>query len=422
MASADVPSVFRDVIVVGGGFAGAMAAERLARNRIGVLLIDKNSYHQFQPLLYQIATSQIGTSQVARSLRAIFRRHREVHLIIGEVTGIDPTAKQVTLSDGTICTGKALVAAPGAEANYFGIEGAEEYSFPLYCLEDAMRLGATLVTDLEQADTPAGKRTLDVIVVGGGPTGVELAGAIAENIHTAIAKAFSEELTNAISVHLVDMAPTVLGAFSEKSQAYAHRQLQKLGVNLHLDVKVTEVRPDGVMLADGTFIPSDVTAWAGGLKAPQLIADSGLPQGRGGRVDVDSDLTAPGFAGVYVLGDCANITDSRGRDLPQLGSVASQTGKWAARNIHADLTGGARQPFRYRDKGIMAMIGRGAAVVEIGPRRYSLHGSLAFVAWLGVHAALLSGVWQRVGAVASWAVAYLTPNRPQVMVGRVGRT
>ncbi|ORX07346.1 NAD(P)/FAD-dependent oxidoreductase [Mycolicibacillus trivialis] len=420
MASDDARTVFHDVIVVGGGFAGVAVTRRLARKGVDVLLVDKNNYHQFQPLLYQVATAQIGTSEVARPLRAIFRRYRRVRVVVDEVTGVDPATKQVTLADGTICRAKALVLAPGASANYFGIDGAREHTYPLYSLDDAIRLGAKMVAHLDDADSPAGmKRTLDLIVIGGGPTGVELAGAVAENVNTAIAAAFSEEFARGIRIKLVDMVPTVLGPFSDKSQAYAREQLQKMGVDLRLGVKVTEVRPDGITLDDGTTLDGDVIVWAGGLKAPQLIADTALPQGKGGRVDVNPDLTAPGFDGVYVLGDSANITDSKGRQLPQLGSVAQQSGKWAARNIVADLTGRARTPFRYLDKGIMAMIGRGAAVAELGPHRRQMQGPIAFLSWLVVHAALLSGVWQRLGAAASWAVSYLTPSRPQIVLGHV---
>jgi NADH dehydrogenase len=214
------------------------------------------------------------------------------------------------------------------------------------------------------------------------------------------------------------MVPTVLSAFSEKSQKYTRQRLGKIGVQLHLGVGVTEVRADGVTLADGTVIPGRVVVWAGGLKAGQLIAGSGLTQGRGGRIDVRPDLTAPNVDGVYVLGDAANMTDSSGTQLPQLGSVAQQAGKWAAANIYADLTGGARRPFKYVDKGYMAMIGRGAAVAEIGRKRLQLQGPLAFVSWLLVHLALLSGFQQKIRALFSWLNGYLTHSPAQVVVGR----
>ncbi|GAA5050232.1 NAD(P)/FAD-dependent oxidoreductase [Nocardia callitridis] len=413
-------TISKDVIVVGGGFAGVATAQHLARAGVEVLLVDKNNYHQFQPLLYQVATAQIGVSEVARPLRAIFRRHRSVRVAVSEVTALDPKAKTVTLADGTVCSAKILVVAVGAEANFFGITGAAEHSYPMYSLDDAVGLGARMIADLDRADSVTGRdHNLGLIVVGGGATGVELAGAVAHNLRSAVPRLFSEEFAQATEVHLVDMIPTVLAPFSERSQQYSREQLSKMGVRLHLGVGVTEVRPDGVTLKDGSKIPGSLVVWAGGLKASRLLGESGLPQGKGGRIDVNPDLTAPEFDGVYVLGDAANITDSKGRALPQLGSVAQQSGKWAARNIHADLTGGYRRPFRYIDKGIMAMIGRGAAVAEVGPGRRELHGPLAFFAWLGVHAALLSGVWQRVGAAASWSVDYLSHSRPQVVLGRV---
>jgi NADH dehydrogenase len=246
---------------------------------------------------------------------------------------------------------------------------------------------------------------------------VETAGALAENVKFVVPKYFSPELAARCRVHLVDMVPAVLNAFSAKSQDYTRERLTKIGVRLHLGVGVEEVRGDGVRLADGTFIPGRIVVWAGGLKAGKVVSGSDLTQGKGGRIDVRTDLTAPDIEGVYVIGDAANMTDSTGAKLPQLGSVAQQAGKWAARNIHADLTGGTRKPFKYVDKGYMAMIGRGAAVAEIGRKRIQVQGPLAFVSWLLVHLALLSGFQQKVRALFSWLNGYITHSPAQVVVG-----
>ncbi|MET3919331.1 NAD(P)/FAD-dependent oxidoreductase [Arthrobacter sp. UYEF20] len=405
------------VIVVGGGFAGMTAAKELGRKGVHVLLIDSNNYHQFQPLLYQVATSQIGVSAIARPLRSVFRRLRRVRVLTANVAAVDAANRAVTTAEGDTFRAQVLVIATGAVPNYFNTPGAEEYALPLYSVTDATRLGTRLTQLLDQADRESGG-SVDVVVVGSGPTGVETAGAMAENVKFVVPKYFSPELAARCHVHLVDMVPTVLNAFSAKSQEYTRQRLTKIGVQLHLGVGVTEVRADGVTLADGTVIPSRIVVWAGGLKAGEIIAGSGLTQGRGGRIDVRSDLTAPDIEGVYVLGDAANMTDSTGAKLPQLGSVAQQAGKWAARNIYADLTGGSRRPFEYFDKGYMAMIGRGAAVAEIGRKRIQLQGPLAFVSWLLVHLALLPGFQQKVRALFSWLNGYVTHSPAQVVVGR----
>ncbi|QOD02568.1 NAD(P)/FAD-dependent oxidoreductase [Pseudarthrobacter sp. BIM B-2242] len=405
------------VIVVGAGFAGKTVAKELGRKGIPVLLIDANNYHQFQPLLYQVATSQIGVSAIARPLRSIFRRMGKVRVLTADVASVDAANRTVTTADGETHRAQILVIAPGAVPNFFNTPGAEEHAYPLYSVTDATRLGAKLTHLLDEADREPGG-SVDVVVVGGGPTGVETAGAMAENVKFVVPKYFSPELAARCRVHLVDMIPTVLNAFSEKSQEYTRKRLTKIGVQLHLGVGVTEVRDDGVTLADGTVIPTRVVVWAGGLKAGGIIADSGLKQGRGGRIDVRPDLTAPDVEGVYVLGDAANMTDSTGAALPQLGSVAQQAGKWAARNIQADLTGGTRLPFKYLDKGYMAMIGRGAAVAEIGRQRIQLQGPLAFMSWLLVHLALLSGFQQKLRALFSWLNGYIIHSPAQVVVGR----
>jgi NADH dehydrogenase len=405
------------VIVVGAGFAGMTAAKELGRKGVKVLLIDSNNYHQFQPLLYQVATSQIGVSAIARPLRSVFRRFKFVRVLTAEVASVDAANRALTTVDGDTYQARILVIAAGAVPNFFNTPGAEEHTFPLYSVTDATRLGSRLMHLLDQADRETAG-SVDVVVVGSGPTGVETAGALAENVKFVVPKYFSPELAARCRIHLVDMVPTVLNAFSPKSQDYTRQRLTKIGVQLHLGVGVTEVRTDGVRLADGTFIPGRVVVWAGGLKAGGIIAGCGLTQGRGGRIDVRPDLTAPNVEGVYVLGDAANMTDSTGANLPQLGSVAQQAGKWAARNIHADLTGGTRRPFEYFDKGYMAMIGRGAAVAEIGRKRIQLQGPLAFVSWLLVHLALLSGFQQKVRALFSWLNGYITHSPAQVVVGR----
>jgi NADH dehydrogenase len=412
------------VLVVGAGFAGVAIAERLAANGVHVLLVDRNDYHQFQPLLYQAATAQIPVSDVGRPLRVMFRKRRRVSVQVAEVRAIDPQARRVTLTDGTIREGQVLVLACGAQPNFFDTPGAEQYAYPLYSVQDAIALGGKLLAELDAADTAAvtsGDAGLSVVVVGAGPTGVETAGAIAETFRYVVPDYFSHRFANSCAVHLVDMAPSVLTAFGARSQRYAEKRLGAFGVRVKLGVGVSEVRADGVTLADGTRIDAKVVVWAGGLKAGPLLGGLGLPQGRGGRIDVEPDLTVTGLTGVYVVGDAANITDARGEKLPQLAAVAQQAGRWAARNIQADLDGRPRQPFRYVDKGIMAMIGRGASVAELGRRRRQIQGPVAFLAWLGVHAALLPGTWQRVSAVAAWIVDFCTHHRPQVLLSRPHR-
>ncbi|WP_020500350.1 NAD(P)/FAD-dependent oxidoreductase [Sciscionella marina] len=412
---------YHRVVIVGAGFAGVTAANELAAKGIDVLLIDRNNYHQFQPLIYQVATTQIAVTDVARPLRAMFRRTPSVCVKTAEITSIDPGERAVTTADGITYRGGFLILAAGAEANFFGIPGAAEHAFPLYSVDDAAKLRSRFLGALDAADRDEAyidKGALNVVVVGAGPTGVETAGAVAESMRSAVPAYLSPALAASGRVYLADMLPSVLTPFRERSQRYAEAKLREAGVELRLDLGVTEVRKDGVTLSDGTEILSRTVVWAGGLKASSLLSDTGLPLGKGGRVEVAPDLTVPGFEGVYALGDSANIPDSAGSPLPQLGSVAQQSGQWAGRNILAELEGKRRTSFTYRDKGIMAMIGRGAAVAELGRARFPLRGLLAFLAWLGVHVVLLSGIRERVGAIISWVWDYFTTRRPQIVVDR----
>lgn len=410
-----------DVVIVGAGFAGLYAAQRLAKAGVDVLLLDQNNYHQFQPLLYQAATAQIAISTVARPLRAILRRERDhVTIRAARVASIDAVSKTVTTEDGLSYSGRILVIASGAEPNFFDTPGAREFAYPLYSVDDATSLSSAMLGALERAaatqDATSDPGELGVVVVGAGPNGVETAGAIAENIRYVVADQYSPEFAASIGVHLVDMVDTVLPPFAPRLQQYTRRSLGELGVTVHLGHAVSAVTENGVTLANDTVLPAGIVVWTAGLKASGLLGPAGLPTGRGGRVDVRSDLTVPDFPGVYVLGDAANIVDAKGRALPQLGSVAKQSGVWAADNIKADLAGDDRTPFRFRDMGFMAMIGRGHAVAEVTPRRFQVHGLPAFLAWLGVHLVLLSGRAQRVAALMSWFRDFPTRSRPQVVV------
>jgi NADH:quinone reductase (non-electrogenic) len=406
------------VVIVGGGFAGVGCAKRLAReDGVRVTLIDRNNYHQFQPLLYQVASSQIAPSHVAFSLRKLFRNHDDIDVKLAEVVSVDPATRTVVTADGARYTGDAVVLAAGAVPNFFGTPGAAEHAFPLYSLTDADRLRGRIIAVFEEADRDPSlieRGALNFVVVGGGPTGVETAGALADLIRDTMVVEYDDVPVSRAEIHLVDVGPALLTPFSENAHHYAARVLRRMGVELHLGVKVEEVGPGHVTLGDGSTILTRCVVWGGGNMASPLAGEVGATQGRGGRIEVRPDLTVEGLSAVYAIGDVANIPSPHGT-LPQLGSVAMQSGVWAAENLLADADGRPRTPFRYRDKGIMAMIGRGAAIAA-GPRRRELRGLPAFAAWLGVHALLLTGVRNRAETFLDWGFDYFARSRgPQVL-------
>jgi NADH:quinone reductase (non-electrogenic) len=410
----------KHVVIVGGGFAGIACARELARHsHLHITLLDKNNYHQFQPLLYQVATSQLSPSDVAYSLRKLFAGRPNVEVKLGEAAAVDPAARTVTTASGEVYQGDYLVLAAGARANFFNIPGAEQHAFPMYSLDDAQRLRSRILQVFEEADRDPrliGEGALNFVVVGAGATGVEVAGALAELIRDSMTEEYPKVPVGQAKIYLVDYGHTVLSPFSNKAHTYAEKVLQDAGVELRLKTGVKEVAPGHVLLSDGAVIKTRVTIWAGGLMACPLAGKSGLPQGRGGRIDVLPDLTAAGFPAVYVFGDLANIPNPSGGVLPQLGSVALQAGQWAAANILADLAGKPRAPFQYKDKGIMAMITRHAAVVEIGEKRHELHGPVAATMWLGVHAGLMTGVRNKIDAFVQWTWSYFSRDRgPQLL-------
>ena len=408
------------VVIVGGGFAGIACARALARHDdIHVTLIDKNDYHQFQPLLYQVATSMLAARDIAFPLRKIAAEYDGFEAHRREVASVDPVAKSVMTVSGETFAGDYLVLAAGSQPNFFKTPGAE-HAFPLYSLDDADRLRTRIIEAFEEADRSDQRiedGAIDFVVVGGGPTGVEVAGALSEMINTTMVHEFPD-LAPRAKVHLVDHGKALLGMFADKAHAYSARILEQDGVELRMGTGVTEIGPGHVKLSDGSTINTRCVVWGGGLMAAPVAGATGLPQGRGGRIDVNPDFTIDGFSGVLAIGDIANIPDGKDKSYPQLGSVALQSGSAAAKTILALREGKETKSFSYLDKGTMAMIGRGAAVAQV--KGVELHGKVAFAAWLGVHAALMTGGSNRVDAFKSWAEDYFGKERAPEALDRSG--
>jgi NADH dehydrogenase len=410
------------VVIVGGGFAGLGCARTLAKTGdVRITLIDKRNYHQFQPLLYQVATAELASSDVATSLRKSLGDHASVDVKMSEVMVVDPKSRTVTTRDGQQHQGDFLVLAAGSQPNFFHTQGAEQFSFPLYSLEEAERLRSRILAVFEDADRDPSvldKGALNFVIVGGGPTGTELAGALADMLNLTMTHEYPDLAVKRAQIYLVEHGTSLLAPFSPEAHDYAARTLQRKGVRLLFGRAVTEVASDRVVLSDGTSILTRTVVWAGGLMAATLAGNSGLRRGHGGRIEVQPDLTIEGFPGVYALGDFANIPGADGQPLPQLAAVAQQCGVWTAKNILAEIAGKPTTAFHYHDKGIMAMIGRNAAVAEIGKKRHELDGAIAFAAWMGVHALLMSGVRERVEAFIDWGWNYFGKTRPIQILDR----
>src|SRR3954465_5306880 len=318
------------VVIVGGGFAGVGAARRLAKHDdVHVTLLDRNNYHQFQPLLYQVATSQLASADISYSLRKLFRGCENVDVKMATAASVDPSTRTVDTTAGDSFTGDAVVLAAGSQPNFFRTPGADEHAFPLYSLGDAQRLRSRILALFEDADRDPSlidQGALRFVIVGGGPTGVEIAGALADLISQTMSCECHHLAVSAAEIHIVDLGHTLLGPFSETAHDYVAKVLGRKGVRLHLGTAVTEVGPGHVTLADGTTLLTHCVIWGGGIMAPELAGQAGVAQGRGGRIEGPDDLTIAGFPGRYAAGDMANIPSPDGHTHPQLGSVALQSG------------------------------------------------------------------------------------------------
>jgi len=388
------------VVICGAGFGGLSAIKKLTRAGMRVTLVDGHLYSTFQPLLYQVATAGLNPGDVAYPAGGFVRRYR-ANFRRGDLTAIDTASRSVKLGNGLELSYDYLIVATGVSASFYGIKGAAENTFGLYTRTDAIVLRDHLMAGFERLSTDSGD--LAVTVVGGGATGVELAGTLAELRGIVLGATFPDVDPSRVHVRLVEMSPSLLGPFNPKLREYARRQLDKRGIDVRLDTEIAEVTSTHVHLKDGEDLPSDLTVWAAGVAAGQAVAGWGLPQGRGGRLMVGPDLRVQGQDRIFAVGDIAMNPDD---PTPQLAQPAIQMGKHAAEQIVKLEAKAATEPFKYHDKGTMATIGRRSAVVEL-PIGLRLTGTLAWLAWFALHLLYLLGGRNRVSTVVNLTDRYV---------------
>lgn len=409
------------VVIVGAGFGGINAARTLRNANVTITVIDRRNHHLFQPLLYQVATASLSPADIAQPIRSILRNQPNVRAVLmANVTNIDLRERRVD-ADGTSIPFDFLVVATGARHAYFGHDEWESGAPGLKSLEDALEIRRRILIAFEEAErtTDEGERTrlLTFVVVGGGPTGTELAGALAEISRQTLANDFDSIDPTWARIYLFEAGPRILPMFAEKLSDKAYRYLNGLGVQVRTGTPVTAVSNDGVV-ADGRSIPAATILWAAGVTASPLGKSLGVPLDRAGRVQVMPDLTIPGHRNVFVIGDLASLADSSGTLLPGVAQVAMQQGIHAAQNIMQSLKGDQLDAFEYSDKGNMATIGRNKAVAEVRGRRLS--GFVAWVAWLWIHIYFLIGFRNRLGVILNWAWSYVTFNRGARLITSTG--
>ena len=406
------------VVIVGAGFGGLAAARALRRTAVDVTLIDRHNYHLFQPLLYQVASGLLDPSEIAHPIRTVVRHARNVDVLLAEMTGIDVVGRRVITTSGVVPF-DILVLATGSATNFFGIPHLEERATGLKDLPEALALRARVLRAFEHAatctDSAERRRLLTFAVAGAGPTGVEFAGALAELFTHVLPKDFPRLDFSEVGVVLVEGADRVLGTFAPRLGRSAARRLERKGVRLLLGRTVKDVDGSALVLDDGERIDAAMIVWTAGVRAAPVAELLGVAVARQGRVRVTPQLHLPDDDAVFVVGDAAELED-RGEVLPMLAPVAIQEGKHVAHVIRARLRGHAEPPFRYRDKGTMATVGRGAAVAQIGPIR--VNGLIGWLLWVFVHLMYLVGFRSRVIVFFTWAWNYFFYDRPvRLIVG-----
>jgi NADH dehydrogenase len=409
------------VVIVGAGFGGLKAAEGLAHLPVQITVIDRKNHHTFQPLLYQVATAGLSPAEIAAPVREILHRHKNVEVLLGDVTGFDLENRKVQFHGHEVGYDYLIVAA-GATHAYFGHDDWEPLAPGLKTIEEALEIRRRVLLAYELAEREAAltgiHRPLNFVIVGAGPTGVELAGTLAEIARKSLPKNFRNIDPTKTRIVLVEAGPSVLSSYPEDLRQSAVRQLQHLGVEVRTNSPVSDVQSGQVRMGDEMF-PAEVVLWAAGVSASELGRALGAPVDTAGRVFVEPDLSLPGHREVFVIGDLATLKDKEGKPLPGVAPVAMQEGTWVARQIKADLAGKGREPFHYFDKGSLATIGRAAAIAQFG--KVHISGFLAWLTWLFVHIMFLIGFRNRIVVMLQWAWSYLTYERAAWLITGASR-
>ncbi|MFN8646320.1 MAG: NAD(P)/FAD-dependent oxidoreductase [Gemmatimonadales bacterium] len=400
------------VVIVGGGFAGLYTARGLADAPVRITVVDRENHHLFQPMLYQVATAALASSNIASPIRSILSRQANAEVLMGEVVSVQPEARTIALADGSSLNYDYLILATGARHSYFGRDDWEMLAPGLKSLEDAEEIRRRILLSFERAEResdPVKRHAhLTFVVIGGGPTGVEVAGALAEIRRHALRRDFRHIDPREATVMLIEGGPRILSSYPAELAERAKYELRRLGVEVREQTMVTEIRP-GLIQASGWTIPTQTVVWAAGNVASPIMQTLGTPLDRAGRAIVEPDCSVPGHPELFVLGDAAAVSDGKGGTLPGICPVAIQMGQYTARTIAGDLAGRPRRPFSYWDKGQLAVIGRGHAVADI----WKLHfgGFLAWLIWAFVHIFFLIGFRNRVLVMLQWGWSYFTYER-----------
>jgi NADH:quinone reductase (non-electrogenic) len=407
------------VVIIGGGFAGLSAARALAGVDCDVTIIDRHNHHVFQPLLYQVATAGLSPGDIASPIRWIMRNQPRLRVLLGNVERIDPAGKQVWMDGHDAVSYDYLIAAPGVTHSYFGHDDWSQVAPGLKTLDDALGIRRRLLLAFEEAererDAARQRFLMTFVIIGGGPTGVELAGALAEIARQALRSEFDAIDPASARILLIEAGPSIMPTFPESLRASARRALERLGVDVREGTPVTQVQ-DGRVMIGNEPVEAHTILWAAGVAASPIGRDLGPGLDRAGRVIVEPDLSAPGHQGVFVVGDLACFTHQTGKPLPGVAQVAIQMGAHASKNIGRLIKNEPTKPFHYRDPGNMATIGRAAAIADFGWMRLS--GYLGWLVWLFVHILFLIGFRNRLSVMLQWAAAYFTYQRSVRLITR----